>query len=159
MNKLKTFNYIKRTLFIALVLITTATHSAFSQNIQSYDIVVYGATSTGISSAIQSSRMGKKVVLIEPTNRIGGLTTGGLGQTDIGNKQAIGGLSREFYQQVKAYYQKPENWIWQKRETYKDGGQTTSSANEDAMWTFEPSAALKISRTSKMAETSLQSVH
>ena len=159
MNKLKTFNYIKRTLFIALVLITTETHSAFSQNIQSYDIVVYGATSTGISSAIQSSRMGKKVVLIEPTNRIGGLTTGGLGQTDIGNKQAIGGLSREFYQQVKAYYQKPENWIWQKRETYKDGGQTTSSANEDAMWTFEPSAALKIFKEMLSKESNITLVY
>jgi monoamine oxidase len=144
MNILKSFSSIKKVLFIALFLITSENQHAFSQNIQSYDIVVYGGTSTGISSAIQSSRMGKKVILIEPTNRIGGLTTGGLGQTDIGNKQAIGGLSREFYQLVKAYYQKPENWIWQKRETYKDGGQTTSSANEDAMWTFEPSAALKI---------------
>jgi len=111
---------------------------------QSFDIVVYGGTSAGISSAIQSSRLGKKVVLIEPGNRIGGLTTGGLGQTDIGNKQAIGGISREFYQNVKSYYQQPGSWTWQKRETYRDGGQTTSAANEDAMWTFEPSAALKI---------------
>ncbi|MBM3402767.1 MAG: FAD-dependent oxidoreductase, partial [Bacteroidetes bacterium] len=84
-------------LFILLsVLVSWGNKTVFSQNIQSYDIVVYGATSTGISSAIQSSRMGKKVILIEPSNRIGGLTTGGLGQTDIGNKQAIGGLSREF---------------------------------------------------------------
>ena len=126
------------------VLLIWGNHQVFSQTAQLYDIVVYGGTSAGISSAIQSSRLGKKVILIEPTNRIGGLTTGGLGQTDIGNKQAIGGISREFYQNVKSYYQKPENWNWQKRETYRDGGQTTSAANEDAMWTFEPSAALKI---------------
>ena len=126
------------------ILISWGNQTVLSQTAQQFDIVVYGATSTGISSAIQSSRMGKKVILIEPTNRIGGLTTGGLGQTDIGNKQAIGGLSREFYQQVKAYYQKPENWVWQKRESYKDGGQTTRAAQADAMWTYEPSAALKI---------------
>ncbi len=56
-----------------------------------YDIIVYGgATSGGIAAAIQASRLGKSVLLIEPNQRIGGLTTGGLGQTDIGNKQAIG---------------------------------------------------------------------
>jgi monoamine oxidase len=144
MNKLKSIDALSKVILLVTILVVGRSHPVFSQNIQNYDIVVYGATSTGISAAIQSSRMGKKVILIEPTNRIGGLTTGGLGQTDIGNKQAIGGLSREFYQQVKAYYQKPENWIWQRRETYKDGGQTTSAAHEDAMWTFEPSAALKI---------------
>lgn len=109
-----------------------------------YDIVIYGGTSAGISAALQSSRMGLSVILIEPGDRIGGLTTGGLGQTDIGNKQAIGGIAREFYQNVKKHYQIPENWKWQKREEYRDGGQTKTDANEDAMWTFEPSAALKI---------------
>jgi hypothetical protein len=109
-----------------------------------YDLVIYGGTSAGISAAIQASRMGKTVVLIEPTERIGGLTTSGLGQTDIGNKQVIGGIAREFYQQVKKYYQNTENWKWQNREEYRDGGQTKTEANEDAMWTFEPSAALKI---------------
>ncbi len=109
-----------------------------------YDIVIYGGTSAGISAAIQSSRMGKSVVLIEPSKRIGGLTTGGLGQTDIGNKQAIGGISREFYQNIKKYYDDPTNWKWQTKEEYRDGGQTKTSVGEDAMWTFEPSAALKV---------------
>ncbi len=114
------------------------------QAASTFDLVVYGATSAGISAAIQGSRMGKKVMLIEPTGRVGGLTTGGLGQTDIGNKQAIGGLSREFYQNIKRFYLQPENWKWQSRESYSDGGQTRTSINEDAMWTFEPSAALKV---------------
>jgi len=109
-----------------------------------YDVVVYGGTSAGIASAIQSSRMGKSVVLIEPTNRLGGLTTGGLGQTDIGNKYVIGGISREFYQNISKYYQAPENWKWQKRSDYIDEGQTRTEKGEDAMWTFEPSAALKV---------------
>ena len=63
-----------------------------SQNME-YDIVVYGGTSSGIAAAIQTKRMGKRVVVIEPDSRIGGLTTGGLGQTDIGNKMVIGGIA------------------------------------------------------------------
>ena len=117
-------------------------NTCIAQNIQSYDVVIYGGTSAGVSAAIQASRMGKKVILIEPFNRIGGLTTGGLGKTDIGNKQAIGGLSREFYQNIKKYYLNPENWIYQKRESYRGVGYNTF--DEDAMWAFEPSAALKV---------------
>lgn len=139
--KLQSF---KNTNFLVLVLLLLFNIEVFCQSVQSYDIVVYGATSSGITAAIQSSRLDKKVLLIEPGHRIGGLTTGGLGQTDIGNKQAIGGISREFYQNIKSHYQKQVNWIWQKRESYRDGGQTTSDSMEDAMWTFEPSAALRV---------------
>jgi hypothetical protein len=139
--KLQSF---KNTNFLVLVLLLLFNIEVFCQSVQSYDIVVYGATSSGITAAIQSSRLDKKVLLIEPGHRVGGLTTGGLGQTDIGNKQAIGGISREFYQNIKSHYQKQVNWIWQKRESYRDGGQTTSDSMEDAMWTFEPSAALRV---------------
>ncbi len=109
-----------------------------------YDIVIYGGTSAGIAAAIQSSRMNKSVVLIEPTSRIGGLTTGGLGQTDIGNKQAIGGISREFYENIKKYYDNSSNWKWEDKSDYKDGGQTRTQEGEPTMWTFEPSAALSV---------------
>ncbi len=109
-----------------------------------YDIVVYGGTSAGIVAAIQASRMGKTVILIEPGDHLGGLTTGGLGQTDIGNKQAIGGISREFYQQIKAHYEDPANWRWEKASDYQSGGQSVTLAGEDAMWTFEPSAASQV---------------
>ena len=109
-----------------------------------YDVVIYGGTSAGVAAALQSSRMGKSVVLIEPTNRIGGLTTGGLGQTDIGNKQAIGGISREFYEKIKKYYDDPENWKWEEKSEYMDGGQTRTEEGEATMWTFEPSAALAV---------------
>lgn len=120
-----------------------------------YDIVIYGGTSAGISAAIQSSRMGKSVVLIEPTHRIGGLTTGGLGATDIGNKQAIGGISREFYQNFKKYYNDPINWKWQSPEEYK---KSHNKGNEDAMWTFEPSAALDVF-TKMLAAESIKLVY
>jgi len=111
---------------------------------ETYDLVIYGGTSAGVAAAVQAKRLGKSVILIEPTHRLGGLTSGGLGQTDIGNKAAIGGISREFYQRIKKHYEDPANWRWQKREQYKDGGQTTTASHEDTMWTFEPSAALKV---------------
>ncbi len=95
-----------------------------------YDIVVYGASSGGIAAAIQAKRVGKSVILIEPGSRIGGLTTGGLGQTDIGNKAAIGGISREFYEGIKTYYDNPENWKWQSKEEYLDGGQTRTKMDQ-----------------------------
>lgn len=109
-----------------------------------YDIVIYGGTSAGLIAGFQAKEMGKSVVVIEPSHHLGGLTTGGLGQTDIGNKRVIGGKSREFYQRVAEYYAKPAAWKWQKREEYRDGGQTRTAAGEETMWTFEPSAASKI---------------
>jgi sugar lactone lactonase YvrE len=108
------------------------------------DIVVYGGNACGIVAGIQAKRMGRSVVVIEPSRRIGGLTTGGLGQTDIGNKRAIGGLARDFYRAVRRHYESPEAWKWQPRSAYRSDGQSKTADGEDAMWTFEPSAALAI---------------
>jgi hypothetical protein len=127
-----------------IILICLMISCQTNKEMSSADIIIYGGTSAGITAAIQAARMGHSVVLIEPTSRLGGLTTGGLGQTDIGNKQVIGGISREFYRNIKKHYEDPENWIWQSRTEYKDGGQTRSMEHEDAMWTFEPSAALEV---------------
>ncbi len=122
------------------------------------DLIIYGGTSSGIAAALEADRSGKSAILIEPSTRIGGLTTGGLGQTDIGNKQVIGGISLEFYKNIKKYYQDPNNWKWQKPSEYKDGGQTRTEQGEEAMWTFEPSAALTVFR--QMIEgTSIRIVH
>ncbi len=124
---------------------------------ESFDVVIYGGTSAGIVAGIQAKEMGKTVVVIEPTDREGGLTTGGLGQTDIGNKQVIGGLSREFYERIAAYYANDDAWKWEKREEYKDSGQTRTAKGEATMWTFEPSAALAVYRA-WIAETGLKVV-
>ena len=131
-------------LFGLLILITFVMGSCTEGNPKTYDLVIYGGTSSGIAAAIQTKRMNKTVVLLEPGFRIGGLTTGGLGQTDIGNKQVIGGIAREFYEGIKSYYDDPDNWIFQTPEEYQDGGQTRTEKGESAMWTFEPSAALKV---------------
>src|SRR5690606_25995764 len=60
------------------------------------------------------------------------------------NKFVIGGISREFYQNIRKHYDDPKNWRWQDRGEYLDEGQTRTEKGEDAMWTFEPSAALKV---------------
>ena len=109
-----------------------------------YDLVIYGGTSAGIAAAVQAKRMGASVIVLEPSARIGGLTTGGLGQTDIGKKAAIGGISREFYQRIRKHYASDASWNWESKADYRSGGQSRTTANEDTMWTFEPSAALKI---------------
>ncbi len=125
-----------------MAVLSCSTQNTEDQN--TADVIIYGGSSAGITAAIQTARLGKSVLIIEPTNRLGGLTTGGLGQTDIGNKQVIGGISREFYRNIKRHYSDSANWVWQFRSEYVDGGQTRSKKDEDAMWTFEPSAALKV---------------
>jgi hypothetical protein len=74
------------------------------------DICVFGATSAGIAAAVAGARAARQVVLIEPRGHAGGMTAGGLGETDIGNKGAIGGLAREFYQRVGRHYGTNEAW-------------------------------------------------
>jgi hypothetical protein len=106
-----------------------------------YDVVIYGGTSAGVTAAMQSARFGKKVILVEPGEYLGGLTSGGLGATDIGNKAAIGGISRDFYRHIKRHYDRDESWIQQSRDSYQSRRQ---SSGEDTMWTFEPHVAEKI---------------
>jgi hypothetical protein len=97
---------------VALILVWSI-QVGFSQKKITYDICVYGATSAGIIAAYTAKMQGKSVILLEPSNHIGGLTTGGLGQTDIGNKYAITGLSRDFYRKIGQHYGKFEQWTFE----------------------------------------------
>ena len=108
------------------------------------DIVIYGSSPAAIATAVQAKRMGRSAVIVSPETRIGGLTTGGLGQTDIGNKSAFGGLALEFYKAVAAYYADPKRWTRQTPGSYFPDGQCAGSKGKESMWTFEPSAALEI---------------
>jgi hypothetical protein len=75
-----------------------------------YDYVVYGGTAGGTISAIAAANQGLKVALIEPGTHIGGMTSGGLGGTDYGNKNVIGGMARDFYVRNGAVYGKDIEW-------------------------------------------------
>ena len=111
---------------------------------EEFDLVIYGSSPAAISAAVQAGRMGVKAVVVSPETRIGGLTTGGLGQTDIGNKSAFGGIALEFYRAVAVYYADRSHWKWQQPEEYFPDGQCAGSKSGGSMWTFAPSAALAI---------------
>ena len=113
---------------------------------QQYDVVVYGGTSAGVMAAVQAKRMGQRVILVCPDKHLGGLSSGGLGFTDTGNKAVIGGLAREFYHRVWQHYQKPEAWRWQEREEYGNKGQGTPAIEgaQRTMWIFEPHVAEQV---------------
>ena len=108
------------------------------------DLVVYGSSPAGLAAAVQAKRMGLSAVVVSPENRIGGLTTGGLGQTDIGNKRCFGGIALEFYRDVARHYRDPKAWTREKMTDYSPDGQCFGSKGADSMWTFEPSAARQI---------------
>jgi len=124
------------------LLIFTASLGSVSQSHAAepvYDVVIYGGTSAGVSAAIQTKRMGKSVILIEPGKHLGGLTVSGLGATDSGDKSAIGGISREFYQRVRQHYTQDSAW---RQEAADQNG--SFQQKSDAMWTFEPHVAERI---------------
>jgi FAD-dependent oxidoreductase family protein len=132
--------------FLKLTVLALAVAAFSGAQAITYDIVVYGGTSAGIIAAVQATRMGKSVVVVAPEKHLGGLSAGGLGFTDTGDKSVIGGLSREFYQRVWSHYDRPEAWKWQKREQYGNKGQGTSAMDSvlRTMWIFEPHVAEKV---------------
>lgn len=102
----------KKIIFVAGIILAFTT-AAYGQRVIDVDVCVYGGTSAGVISAYTVQKLGKKAILIEPGKRIGGLTSGGLGYTDIGNKYAISGISRDFYRRVGKHYGKFEQWIFE----------------------------------------------
>ncbi|MEK6480264.1 FAD-dependent oxidoreductase [Catalinimonas sp. 4WD22] len=137
--------------FIFLLLLTLFTHCSENKskqaentaNVYEADVIVYGGTSAAVTAAVQVARMGKSVIMVSPDTHLGGLSAGGLGFTDTGNKEVIGGLSREFYHKVYQEYQKPETWKWQKRDEFGNKGQGTIALDGEnrTMWIFEPHIA------------------
>lgn len=113
---------------------------------QQADVIVYGGTSAAITAAVQVKQMGKSVIVVSPDKHLGGLSSGGLGFTDTGDKSVIGGLAREFYHRVYLHYQQPEAWQWQKMSEYGNKGQGTPAMDgtERTMWIFEPHVAEKV---------------
>lgn len=77
------------------------------------DICVYGGTSAGVTAAVRAARHGRSVVLVAFGKHLGGLTASGLGATDTGRIDAIGGLSREFYRRVGAHYGRAEAFTFE----------------------------------------------
>ncbi|PUZ20917.1 FAD dependent oxidoreductase [Chitinophaga costaii] len=95
---------------LSLLMAGSALHAGVPKEV---DICVYGGTSAGVIAAYTAKQLHKSVLLISPDKRLGGLSSGGLGYTDIGNKYAITGISRNFYRRIGAHYGKLEQWIFE----------------------------------------------
>ena len=105
-----------RSAFLIYLAFISLFNSAYAQSkpkAAGIDVCIYGGTSAGVIAAYAAAKMGKSVVLIEPGNRLGGLSTGGLGFTDIGNKYVVTGLARDFYRRIGQHYGKFEQWTFE----------------------------------------------
>lgn len=143
MNYLHTFKHAFLALFL-LGIFTACGPAAEQEEIT--DVIVYGGTSGAITAAIQAKKMGKSVIVVSPDTHLGGLTAGGLGWTDTGKKEVIGGLSREFYQRVYNKYQEEDAWKWEERADFGNQGQGTPAIDGEfrTMWIFEPHVAEEV---------------
>ncbi|GGZ13466.1 hypothetical protein GCM10007049_01600 [Echinicola pacifica] len=136
---------------LGLVLFLTLNYTSHAQSAnpaktKSADVIIYGGTSAAVVAAVQVRKMGKSVIIVSPDRHLGGLSSGGLGFSDTGNKEVIGGLSREFYQRIYDYYQSDDSWNWQKKSEYGNKGQGTVAMDGDkrTMWIFEPHIAEQV---------------
>jgi hypothetical protein len=134
---------------LSAIVVFSGISSALAQATQpvdrTFDVVVYGGTSGGVTAAVQAARDGKRVVIIEPIGQLGGMTSAGLGWTDFGKQAVIGGLSREFYRRVYQFYEVDDAWKQITRETFVDGGKNgTVDSSSKTQWVFEPHVAKSI---------------
>ena len=138
----------KSILVVALLMSIFQLSCGSSEEKEKYDadVIIYGGTSAAITTAVQLKRMNKSVLIVCPETHIGGLSSSGLGFTDLGNKEVIGGISKEFYTSVYNHYQNETAWNWQPRNEYGNEGQGTTAIDDDlkTMWTFEPHVAENI---------------
>lgn len=136
----------KSYLFVFLFIGFIFSCSPKAENLFEADIIIYGGTSAAVTAAVQAKKMGKTVLVVSPDIHLGGLSSGGLGFTDTGNKSVIGGLAREFYHRVYLHYEQDSAWKWQKREEYGNKGQGTPAMDgaNRTMWIFEPHVAEQV---------------
>jgi hypothetical protein len=133
-------------IIITFFLFFSCTTKQKQDNSYSADVIIYGGTSAAITAAVEVIQSGKTVIVVSPDKHLGGLTAGGLGYTDTGNKSVIGGLSREFYHRVYNHYNDSAAWVWQKHSEYGNKGQGTVAMDGEnrTMWIFEPHVAEKV---------------
>lgn len=128
------------------ILVSTLCSAVWTARADEADVIIYGGTCAAVTAAVQVKKMGRSVIVVSPDKHLGGLSSGGLGFTDTGNKAVIGGLAREFYHRIWRHYDNQANWVWQKKEEYGGKGQGTPAVDGEnrTMWIFEPHAAEQV---------------
>src|SRR5205085_3669640 len=120
--------------FLSFIFLLSIWLESFGQ--ANYDVCVYGGTSAGVIAAYTAKKMGKSVLLIEPGKHLGGLSSGGLGYTDIGNKYAISGLALDFYRRIGKHYGKLEQWIFEPHVAENLFKEYIQRANADVLFSY-----------------------
>ena len=136
----------RRSIFLILIILLFQVISCKSDRVGTTfkaDIIIYGGTSAAVAAAVQVAEMGQSVIVVSPDKHLGGMSSSGLGFTDTGNKEVIGGLARQFYQLIYDHYDKPDAWNWQKRSEYGNRGQGNPAIDGEkrTQWIFEPHVA------------------
>jgi len=142
---MKTFIKLSKYSFLLLMLFAGSSCSKKTVGLNA-DVIIYGGTASAVTAAVEVSRSGKSVIMVSPDKHLGGLTSGGLGWTDTGDKSTVGGLAREFYHRIYLYYSDSLTWKWQQPSEYGNRGYGTveDDGDERTMWVFEPSIAEKV---------------
>ena len=132
--------------FLAAALLWSCQPKQATAPVFEADVIIYGGTSAAVIAAVEVSQSGKSVLIVSPDTHLGGLTSGGLGYTDTGDKSVIGGLAREFYHKVWLHYNDSAAWVWQKHSEYGNKGQGTVAMDGEnrTMWIFEPHVAEQV---------------
>ncbi len=121
----------KRTLTFLTALLVASLHAAEP------DVIVYGSTPGGFCAAIAAAREGASVVLLEPTDHVGGVNTGGLSFSDSNQtvRSTVMGLFDEWHTRIETDYTARGITL-----PYKVG------EKDQKHWTYEPSVAMRITR-------------
>lgn len=142
--------------YCALLTVLTVVQSSKIEAASKADVIVYGSTPGGFCAAIAAAREGASVILLEPTDHVGGMNTGGLSHCDSNQmvRSTLMGLFDEWHTRVVLDYtdrglQAPYNPV-----------------NKDqSRWTFEPHVAMRVTmqmlneaRVTVLTERTLQSV-
>ena len=130
-------------LLLVGIISLTSCQTKSDSGIYNADVIIYGGTSSAVAAAVQVIRMGRSVIIVSPDKHLGGMSSSGLGFTDTGNKEVIGGIAREFYQLIYQHYQNPASWKWQKQSEYGNTGQGNPAIDGEkrTQWIFEPHVA------------------
>jgi hypothetical protein len=121
--------------FLPLLLTVFLAFSASAAPLET-DLCIYGGTSAGVVAAVQGAKMGRKVLLVEAGQHLGGMSVEGLGGTDIDNQPfqnspAVGGLALDFYRRVSAAYDR----------TAAFEAMLAAKGKDTKLWRFEPHVA------------------
>lgn len=131
------------TLLVLCFFLNVQFTKAQKKDVYQVDVCVYGGTSAGVIAAYSAKKMGKTVLLIEPGKNLGGLSSGGLGFTDIGNKYVVTGLSKDFYRRIGKHYGKLEQWVFEPHVAERIFNDYIKEAKVDVLYGYRLSTLIK----------------